>query len=526
MAMCDMAGNGCCANDSYPQYKNRKGGQPSGPYQAINQSGNMPSRTAVDLDGNMWIANRAFTGQSSVTKIANDPSECIDRNGNGKIDTSTDVNGNGVIEVDCNGNGMPDNIKDVQGTPCKNGLAQEFYGEDDECILFTTNTGNPQQYGRPLSLGPGAMDFGPSDAWPGTFMDGKFFRVDGTTGMTKDDVQLLAGCHGWAGHLGPGPLCYFNTKMTSQVGNAPMSNVGTVGGYGIALDRDQNIWLASCSSGVCRYTPDRTNGFTNLGLGHWTFMSTTSVLGIAVDSRSPNNYFAWGSGSGVVVKIPASTIPPPQNMDLLVDGTMWQSIPIAGNAKGVGVDRDQNVWNIAQGTPVATRIKVDVTGNITLPSTVYGPNGAIYCPSMSGDTCAWQGPNTWNPSPYTYSDFTGFGLRNFTHPKGAYRYVVAGCANAGAKGTKWIAVQWDGDVPLGTALSLRARAGNTAMPDATWGAWTSAFNASPADLLSGMALVPNLSSDAYLQVEFDFSTTIDNATPKLKSFDVLYECPI
>ena len=29
-----------------------------------------------------------------------------------------------------------------------------------------------------LSLGPGAADFGPSDAWAGTFQDSRFFRID------------------------------------------------------------------------------------------------------------------------------------------------------------------------------------------------------------------------------------------------------------------------------------------------------------------------------------------------------------
>ncbi|HSP77855.1 MAG TPA: hypothetical protein VLQ93_04975, partial [Myxococcaceae bacterium] len=62
---------------------------------------NSPSRTAVDGAGNAFVANRALgCGVSpAVTKYAGSLSACVDRNGNGKIDTSNDANGNGVIDI-------------------------------------------------------------------------------------------------------------------------------------------------------------------------------------------------------------------------------------------------------------------------------------------------------------------------------------------------------------------------------------------------------------------------------------------
>src|SRR5207302_10064581 len=62
-------------------------------------AGNSPSRTAIDLYGDMWVANRYPGGQGSVTKIANDESSCIDRNKDGKIRTSKDLNGDGQIST-------------------------------------------------------------------------------------------------------------------------------------------------------------------------------------------------------------------------------------------------------------------------------------------------------------------------------------------------------------------------------------------------------------------------------------------
>ncbi|MGZ5366000.1 MAG: hypothetical protein ACXWD5_18175, partial [Mycobacterium sp.] len=59
--------------------------------------GPAPSRTAVDLDGNAYVANRWFQGdrQAWVLKIL--AAGGIDRNGNGVIDTSSDLDNNGQI---------------------------------------------------------------------------------------------------------------------------------------------------------------------------------------------------------------------------------------------------------------------------------------------------------------------------------------------------------------------------------------------------------------------------------------------
>ena len=51
-----------------------------------------PSRTTVDLNGNVWVGNRdeATGGQGSVVHVGlKENSQCVDRNGNGVIDTST-----------------------------------------------------------------------------------------------------------------------------------------------------------------------------------------------------------------------------------------------------------------------------------------------------------------------------------------------------------------------------------------------------------------------------------------------------
>jgi hypothetical protein len=532
--------SGCCARDSYPQFQARLGKQPTPPWQQVQIMANDPSRTAVDWNGDAWIANRAFGGQSSVTKIANDPGDCIDRNGNGKIDTSRDANGDGIIQTDCNDNGVPDDLDDVKSKPCKSGFPEEYFGLDDECLLFTTNTNVADAWGRPLGLGPGKNALGPSDAWAGTFSDGKFFRIDGENGLTLDQTQVQTQPYGvaidgdgiaWAGPNGPGKACYFDTNNPQQSACIRDPQGGPISGYGVTLDRDQNLWWAGFASGnVYRYTPRRGGSFSDLGMGYWTTVTHPGsdligannidrYWGIAADARNAQAYFVWVNADQWIVRIPASAIPVPNGMDSVVDGMTWPVISIAGSGgRGVGVDNHQNIWAVSITGSVATRIPVDGNGTPAMPDIVSPPQGNEKCPA--GDRCAYSDNDYSLPSPYTYSDFTGFGLRNFTRPAGSYEYVVKGCDD----GTKWVRVDFIAEVPANTTLAVRARSGNTPFPDGTWGKWTDYTAVTPADLLGKLSLSPNLAADGWLQVDVALGTQAKNVTPKLKDLGVLFEC--
>jgi hypothetical protein len=85
----------------------------------------------VDLEGDMYVANRAFGNQGSITKIAGALSGCIDRNKNGTIETSNDANNDGIIDVN---------------SPA------EFFGQNDECVLYTVAVGANDTYPRALTI--------------------------------------------------------------------------------------------------------------------------------------------------------------------------------------------------------------------------------------------------------------------------------------------------------------------------------------------------------------------------------------
>src|SRR5262249_32415414 len=138
-AACDGQ-NGCCSMDDWARYQARKNKMPQGQHQQVQTTNNAPSRTTVDFNRDLFVSHRAFRGPSCVTRIAHDTAACLDRNHNGKIDTTSDTNGDGMIDKDCNGDGKDDNIADVKMKPCMNGMKQEYYDHDDECVLWTTNT--------------------------------------------------------------------------------------------------------------------------------------------------------------------------------------------------------------------------------------------------------------------------------------------------------------------------------------------------------------------------------------------------
>jgi hypothetical protein len=558
LTLCADGVHGCCSRSEAVPGANGK-------HQPINLKQNRPSRTAVDFNGDVWVANRAHQPtalQSSVTKIANDPSECIDRNHNGKIDTSTDVNQDGIITTDCNNDGLADNLSTV----CTNGLSRpEFLGYDDECVLFTTNTGPVGQYGRPLTLGPGTTDFGPADAWAGTWVDGKFYHIDGTTGLIKAVVTMANGQPGnvqpqpygaaidrygilWAPNEAQTHLFYFDTNNTANQGMVTAdAALGGSGFYGIAIDgyKDpggneiQQVWMGNVAeAGAYRYRPSRAAGFAGLANGTWAravFPSgaPSEGRGIGLDNRDTKgaaSAFAWvaldgytaSNAIGALGRIPNNIPDGLTNMTASDYFTAGQH-----GTLGAGVAIDLDIWGINQQEGSATHLKVDAMGNVlnngtpdVIPLEDRPAAAENACQTPVGGTSG-----QCKVHPYTYSDFTGFGLRNFTNPHGFYSWLQTGC---GPMKTKWLKVLWDASLPAGTNITMRARSADdpTAIGQATF---TGDYPSSPTGASSSadLAIMPGPvtpNPSGFLQVEFDLTTVDKSQTPALKSFQIIYEC--
>jgi hypothetical protein len=489
-----------------------------------------PSRTAVDYNYDAWVANRSLHGgQPSASKVANNPADCIDRNKNGTIDTSADTNGDGTIDVDCNGDGQPDNLSTVCAGAMA-GKSPEFLGDDDECILFTTNYADPNDLGRSMCLDVNRFKVGPSNAWVGTFgreANGKpynnFYEIDGVTGKILSVVELPKGhnTYGcavddkhivWATDIGegttrPGSLAFFSASEPHLVGplmrgptaNNPWQDAsGEYHHYGITVNGDQHVWLGGwTSSWVLRYKPNRAN-FNTLSQGTWTRIDVPEgffTRGIAADTRGK----VWVAvHQGYILRLDQNL---PDGVHDLRNMTDYWKLG-ADTVIGAGIDMAGHIWGVGHGNKTASRLDVDDKGNVIMPATGETNNVKI------------------GENPYTYSDFTGYALMKFLISQGRYGYQLNPCPNNGK--ANWMDVNWNATTPPQTEVILRVRSGDSA---ASFGPWSPEFKASPAQIgkTSSTPIAPNPST--YIEVEFTLRTQDKNVTPILHDYTVGFTCP-
>jgi len=485
----------------------------------LNQGALTPSRTAVDYNFDVWVANRNFPAGvvPSVTKIANSLYDCVDRNSNGQIDTSSDQNGDGAIDTDCDANGQPDDINTV----CSNGLPPEFLGMDDECVLFTTAFAGAGEIGRSVCLDAGDPVYGgKGNAWVGTNSragNNRFYQIDGTTGVISATVDLPAGHNPYgcavdstgilwsASQAGPslpapiGRLVFFDVYNPSSVGPLLLAPDSDTQFYGIAVDSDDSIWMGGWgSSDTFRYRPNRAS-FGTLHNGTWTRIRTSQLIGnntagIAADLRG----YIWvaSNNAGHVLRIPQSIADGdwPGSTATLYDFGMGG---VGGAMRGIGVDFSGHIWGISHDASLARRMDVDAAGD---------PLGT-YANVSTG------------LNPYTYSDFTGYGLRNFTRPRGTYTYLLEGCPEP--QFTTWVRVEWSATTPTDTNIFLRARTGEDLI---SMGAWSGPWDVSPA-ILADPPLGPLDPNPArYIQVEFELVSDVEDLTPILHDFSIIQSC--
>jgi len=175
-------------------------------------------RTAMDNDGFAWVT---CMDDGGVVKVAALERDCHDRNGDGVIQTSRDVDDNGVIE------------------------GPELLAKgDDECLLFTVVPGGAKQWAIEVDE--------EKHAWAGHF-EGKILRrlspVDGATvkeipingspfGLEIDDSGIL-----WAACRTAGGLDRIDPDTEQVTTFAPPGANESIAG--MTLDLDGNVWLSN-----------------------------------------------------------------------------------------------------------------------------------------------------------------------------------------------------------------------------------------------------------------------------------------
>jgi hypothetical protein len=455
--------------------------------------GNCPSRTAIDFEGDAFVANRAFDQQGTVTKFANDPVRCVDRNGNGVIDTSTDLDGDGII-----------NVSD----------AGEFLGESDECIIWTVPVGNNNGVPRGLAIDAGGPDGEAGNVWVGLFSESRVVQISGDTGApitrggSNVSVDLTAGSNSmspygaavdgggylWVTGIQDGDTTYLAKVNTFsgelvQLYGIPDDDDQCSKSYGISIDTSQRIWLGGWNCQDVKAFDQFTETWIRRDLD-----SLGNTRGVAVDTAG----YVWVAlTDGGVARIKIDDIvnmgnAAPAEQIALPELAMANG-PV-DNTIGVGIDRNGNCWAVSRNddAELGTAHRIDPAGNVE--------------------------PFPVGHRPYTYSDFTGFGLSTVVRPNGYWRGVLEGCATTDAI-TEWETLEWFEREPPGTRVRMRVRVANTVAELATAG-WFGPWDDSPVDLAA--AGVPDAK---VMQVEVQLSTDDPAVSPAFLGFNVGFSCP-
>lgn len=464
--------------------------------------GNSPSRTAVDLFGDVWVANRAPNIQGTVTKIANDVSSCVDRNGNGVIDTSKDVNGDGMIDPTPGGGEMI--IPSDPSNP----------NQYDECILFSTLVGGAGGgvKARAITISAGGIEGSAGDVWVGIHANNSVIKLKATTGEqvpvnAAGDMEVIltgltSGPYGaavdglqrlWVVDALQARLALVDTK-TGTLGGVFTSDKGS-GSYGIAIDGKNRVWLAGWQGPNAHRYDHSTGTWERFDFGTAVSQKGTTYgrgRGIAADDQgiiwmssdhaggAVAHLIAFNGDTGVIK--PFNTPSGPAQFIDATDGDTHTSI-------GVALDSEGHPW-INNQSGNAMRVHRD-TGDV-LRSTKQGAGL------------------------YTYSDFTGYQLRKFTAPRGTYKHIFEACSDL----AKWKEAIWDAATPAGTTLQVYVKVANTLaglddMSIVRYGPFTQ----SPVDLAA--AGVP---MGKYLRIEFVLLSNDGKSSPVLKGFNVKWEC--
>ncbi|MCP4675002.1 MAG: hypothetical protein GY854_05755 [Deltaproteobacteria bacterium] len=477
-----------------------------------------PSRTSVDLIGDVFVGNRKIydSAHASVTKIASDPERCVDRNGNGAIDTST--GGTDVFARSIGGS-----VPAVQST--------------DECVVWTrswdaTNVNNPNpldgncEWIRAVAASAETGDDFEvnGNVWIGCYLSKTVYKLDGNNGDIIVGYDTPdANSYGFALD-GEGRL--WIASKDSSVGvhwldtnDGSMHFMEGVDPYGIAMNDEGQVWTASSwadddDGKISRYTPSTTS--PDLTGGDWDTLdvgddvmgdSGMAFRGIAVDKYG----YVWAIRTYVGINSEIYLIDPalfPDTASVLGPYDLDDSGNDPDEGCGVAIDFAGHVWGISRtgcpdgNTGCATRLWVDrdaTTGypTVDISKTVNVPVGNM---------------------PYSYSDMIGYHLRHFTTKEGWYRQTFEVCPG---HSTKWNEIEWEANVPTDTSFVIRARTADHVdeLPNSPWFTVVEV----PSDT-SPKALPSTLPQGHFIELEVRLYTKTNDDTPKVGAIKFDFDC--
>lgn len=421
-----------------------------------------PSRTAVDDRGNVLIANRSGTGvASSFTKIAANPADCPDRNGDGVVNTSSGWDD--LLEFD------------------------DHEDWDDECILWHTPL--PAGGARPIAL----------------------YRSEELDGPGSE--------LGWACTF-DNQRCYQFVQETGELTGEEVATTG-VSPYGGAMDREGWFWIVGWAVGRFQ-VDDAEDTWESIGGGQSLMRAIVDENDVpwftgddlyrynrdeesferANLNQSPGHLASDGLGSIWVATYLSAALVFRVDND---EDMEWHTIDTPNTTFGIAADFEGQVWTFGWGE--------GFSGGSASVVHIDTEEAESVLDDCGGDACVM--------GPYVRGDITGLQRRNAIDPAGEWSGLFEGCAE-GIE-TTWHQVRIDADTPPGTRVVVSARMANTVQGLA--GATSVHLGTVPDDGaeldLAGAFLEPG----ALLRVDVLLEAEQDEAAPVLRGIHVDYGCP-
>jgi len=394
--------------------------------------GGSPSRTSVDLEGNVWVGLRTA---GTVVKIGlYEAGQYIDRNEDGIIQTSRDLDGDGDITGD-----------------------EILPWGQDECVLFEVVLvpGHEGTYVPGTYEGPYDTDYwgtsprglavdAENNLWVGTGSPQKLYYIDGATGEILDVVDVS-------------PWDHYN--------------------YGMTIDGNGILWLLHrwhyptepTPTELLRVDPSDLESIREVHLPYEQYALAPDYLG---------HLFLTGWESNKLFKI-----------DIETDEMIWVKNTTEGCARGVVVTpQDNHVW--VADTCRDSVLRYDNDGNFTAEiEGLDGPSGIavdaagkIWAPDKNSEYIHRIDPETntidlskrlsGTGGHYSYSDMTGVVLTTMAPRIGTWTVIH----DSDEADTPWETISWTSEEPEGTLIKVEARSSHNG---SIWSAWETAQNEIP-----------------------------------------------
>lgn len=399
-----------------------------------------PSRTTVDFDGNVWVANKSdiqvgtnpILYRGHAAKFGNGLAfQWVDRNQNGVMDTSQfdPLTGQPNVLPWTNPDGVcTSGHFGIPGDPNAGDLQ---YAQDELILAYRVFDGNNQPFGTRTI----AVDRS-NNVWVGGNGSRWHEPVDGQTGQPVLPGGAVRTCGGYGGLVDCAGVLWSarGASNPGQVLRLPptglSSCINVSEAYGLAANTLGEIWNSmlgnsqdrKISSGGVAGTPTATTSPTAI-----------NYKGVVVTPEDDDVWTAAVGNEGS--HTPPFAITRHSNAGTL--RTTIQLDPLGKEPTGVAVDSRGFVW-----------VTNKFSNNVMRINPTGGANG------LGGvDLTVSLGTGAF---PYNYSDMTGVNLYSTIAPAG----VWTGVFDSGVAGKLWHSLTWTGLVGDG-AIIVKVRAADT-----------------------------------------------------------------